>query len=226
MGARERVPGAGCTWLALIVENKIRILHADTSFAFTIACATSSGTMMFALTSGPCLPSRDLKRPKHNRRTSATPRAFHYDVQEMEDDETRRAREAKERIEFKNNALSGRRLFPTGIDPTKYTIEQLAFLSRKEQGIMPDMNDCAICDGIGTLVCTSCGGTGCNCGSHADKFDDVVRLNNNSMNAQMVQQMLTEEGAPCWICRGAKLIACTQCEGSGKRDFAENYICD
>jgi hypothetical protein len=180
------------------------------------------------LTSFPCLPSRDSKRSKPPRRTPTTPRAFHYDVQEMEDDETRRAREAKARVEFKSNALSGgkRRAFPIGIDPTKYTIEQLAFLSRKELGIMPDMNDCAICDGIGTLVCTSCHGSGCNAGSHEKKFNDVVRLNSNSMHGKMVLQMLTEEGAPCWICRGAKIIACTQCEGSGKRDFAENYICD
>lgn len=91
---------------------------------------------------------------------------------------------------------------------------------------MPDMNDCAICDGVGTLVCTSCHGSGCNAGSHEKKFNDVVRLNSNSMHGKMVLQMLTEEDAPCWICRGAKIIACTQCEGSGKRDFAENYICD
>mgnify|MGYP004030803881 len=34
------------------------------------------------------------------------------------------------------------RIFPAGIDPSLYTLEQLAFLSRKEQGIMPTGHDC------------------------------------------------------------------------------------
>jgi hypothetical protein len=46
------------------------------------------------------------------------------------------------------------------------------------------------------------------------------------MHGGMMESMLTQEGGICWICRGAKHIACTACEGSGKRDFAENYICD
>jgi hypothetical protein len=179
------------------------------------------------LTSVPGSPGiRVAKRRANARRAAPTPRAFHYDVQEMEDDDARRAREAKEREAFKSNAKSGRRLFPKGINPNDYTIEQLAFLSRKEQGIMPDMNDCAICDGIGTLVCTACHGTGLNSHSHEDKFNEEVRLMNNSMHGVLVEAMLTQEGAPCWICRGAKHIACTACEGSGKRDFAMNYICD
>ena len=59
--------------------------------------------------------------PKGARRTRRRPalpaRAFHYDVQEMEDDETRRAREAKERTAFKASAAGGKRLFPKGVDP-------------------------------------------------------------------------------------------------------------
>jgi hypothetical protein len=49
---------------------------------------------------------------------------------------------------------------------------------------------------------------------------------NDRMHGGMVESMLTQEGGICLICRGAKHIACTSCEGSGKRDFAENYICD
>ena len=143
-----------------------------------------------------------------------------------EDDEARRAREAKEREAFKASVKGGKRLFPKGIDPKDYTIEQLAFLSRKEQGIMPDMNDCAICDGVGTLICTACHGTGTNPRSNSDKFGDTVMIYNDSMHSGMLESMLTQEGGICWICRGAKHIACTSCEGSGKRDFAENYICD
>ena len=162
-----------------------------------------------------------------SRRSSrhAPARAFRYDVQEMEDDEVRRAREAEERARFKNNATS-RRAFPKGIDPREYTLEQLAFISRKEQGIMPDMNDCSTCEGIGTLICPECLGTGINRGSQEARFDETVRLSSNSLQSNMVEAMLTKEGAPCWICRGLKHIGCTQCEGSGRRDFAENYICD
>ena len=114
------------------------------------------------------------RRPR--RGAASAPRAFHYDVQEMEDDEARRAREAKEREAFKASVKGGKRLFPKGIDPKDYTIEQLAFLSRKEQGIMPDMNDCAICDGVGTLICTACHGTGTNPRSNSDKFGDTVSV--------------------------------------------------
>ena len=173
------------------------------------------------------LPAPGPKGARRTRRRPASPaRAFHYDVQEMEDDEARRAREAKERAAFKASAAGGKRLFPKGVDPKDYTIEQLAFLSRKEQGIMPDMNDCAICDGVGTLVCTACHGTGLNPQSNADKFADEVKIFNDAMHGGMMESMLTQEGGICWICRGAKHIACTACEGSGKRDFAENYICD
>jgi hypothetical protein len=91
---------------------------------------------------------------------------------------------------------------------------------------MPDMNDCAICDGVGTLICTACHGTGMNPQSNADKFADEVKIFNDAMHGGMMESMLTQEGGICWICRGAKHIACTACEGSGKRDFAENYICD
>ena len=50
------------------------------------------------------------------------------------------------------------RIFPAGIDPSLYTLEQLAFLSRKEQGIMPTGHDCSCCDGVGTVICHSCRG--------------------------------------------------------------------
>ena len=171
-------------------------------------------------------PRGGLERGRRTRRRpAAPPRAFHYDVQEMEDDEARRARESKEREAFKASAAAGKRLFPKGIDPKDYTIEQLAFLSRKEQGIMPDMNDCAICDGIGTLICTACHGTGMNPRSNADKFLDEVKIFNDGMRRHDGVHV-DPGGGICWICRGAKHIACTACEGSGKRDFAENYICD
>ena len=117
------------------------------------------------------------------------------------------------------------RVFPVGIDPTKYTLEQLAFISRKEQNIMPDGHDCACCDGIGTLVCTSCRGSGFNARSKEEDFDDEVRLSSNSMNSNVIKHMM-QEGSQCWICRGAKIIACSRCSGTGKRDFAENFICD
>ena len=185
------------------------------------------GAMLCSRVLGSVLPAAGSKGGRRTRRRpAAPPRAFHYDVQEMEDDEARRARESKEREAFKASAAGGKRLFPKGIDPKDYTIEQLAFLSRKEQGIMPDMNDCSICDGVGTLICTACHGTGMNPRSHADKFADEVKIFNDAMHGGMMESMLTQEGGICWICRGAKHIACTACEGSGKRDFAENYICD
>ena len=190
-------------------------------------CTSSARAMLCSRVLGSVLPAAGSKGGRRaRRRPAAPPRAFHYDVQEMEDDEARRARESKEREAFKASAAAGKRLFPKGIDPKDYTIEQLAFLSRKEQGIMPDMNDCAICDGVGTLICTACHGTGMNPQSNADKFADEVKIFNDAMHGGMMESMLTQEGGICWICRGAKHIACTACEGSGKRDFAENYICD
>lgn len=121
-----------------------------------------------------------------------------------------------------NNSVP--RLFPAGIDPSRYTLEQLAFISRKEQGIMPD-NDCACCSGVGTLICTSCNGTGHNPRSVEDNFDERVRLSSNAMHAGVVTAMMREAG-PCWICRGANHIACAECQGSGKRNFADNWILD
>ena len=60
----------------------------------------------------------------------------------------------------------------------------------------------------------------------ASKTRDRTLIYNDRMHGGMVESMLTQEGGICLICRGAKHIACTSCEGSGKRDFAENYICD
>jgi hypothetical protein len=82
------------------------------------------------------------------------------------------------------------RLFPAGIDPTKYTLEQLAFLSRKEQGIMPNNNDCGCCDGIGTLVCTACRGTGSNPRSVEDDFSENVRLSSNAIPGGLIKIMM------------------------------------
>lgn len=118
-----------------------------------------------------------------------------------------------------------KRVFPPGLDPSRYTLEQLAFISRKEQGILPTGHDCACCDGVGTIVCTVCRGTGANARSLDDKFNDEVRLSSNAMD-ERVFRMMMEEAGPCWICKGARHIACTLCVGTGKRDFAENFICD
>ena len=41
-----------------------------------------------------------------------------------------------------------------------------------------------------------------------------------------VVNMMMQEGMMCWVCRGAKHIACTSCQGTGKRDFADNWIAD
>ena len=117
------------------------------------------------------------------------------------------------------------RIFPAGIDPSLYTLEQLAFLSRKEQGIMPTGHDCSCCDGVGTIICHSCRGQGTNQQSQESRFDDEVRLNSNAMQAGVVNMMM-QEGMMCWVCRGAKHIACTSCQGTGKRDFADNWIAD
>jgi hypothetical protein len=42
-----------------------------------------------------------------------------------------------------------RAVFPRGTNFKQYSLEQLAFMSRKEQGIMPDGHDCTGCCGVG-----------------------------------------------------------------------------
>ena len=132
--------------------------------------------------------------------------------------------ETKETVN--NNIVSGRpRVFPVGMDPSKLSIEQLAFLSRKEQNIMPDGHNCECCDGMGTLNCTACRGSGTNHTCVEDNFNEQVRLSSNAIKPQLLNMTMQESG-PCWICRGAKIIMCTTCTGTGKKDYAENFICD
>ena len=90
---------------------------------------------------------------------------------------------------------------------------------------MPTGHDCSCCDGVGTVICHSCRGQGTNQQSQESRFDDEVRLNSNAMQAGVVNMMM-QEGMMCWVCRGAKHIACTSCQGTGKRDFADNWIAD
>jgi hypothetical protein len=52
-----------------------------------------------------------------------------------------------------------------------------------------------------------------------------VRLNSDAIPGEVLGMMM-KEGMMCWVCRGAKHIACTSCEGTGKRDFADNWITD
>ena len=87
------------------------------------------------------------------------------------------------------------------------------------------MNDCAICDGIGTLICTACHGTGMNPRSNADKFLDEVKIFNDAA-CGVHDGVHVDPGGASAGSAAARHIACTACEGSGKRDFAENYICD
>ena len=134
------------------------------------------------------------------------------------------AEETKEAVA--NNIVSGRpRVFPEGMDPSNLCIEQLAFLSRKEQNIMPDGHNCERCDGVGTLNCTACRGSGTNHTCVGDNFNEEVRLSSNAVKPQLLNMTMQESG-PCWICRGAKIIMCTTCSGTGKKDYAENFICD
>lgn len=141
------------------------------------------------------------------------------------DDGVQFGTEERSVLKMGRSARDAPRIFPKGIDPSLYTLEQLAFLSRKEQGIMPTSNDCSCCDGVGTVICHTCRGHGNNQSSQEAKFSGEVRLNSDAIPGEVLGMMM-KEGMMCWVCRGAKHIACTSCEGSGKRDFADNWITD
>ena len=53
------------------------------------------------------------------------------------DDGVQFGTEERSVLKMGRSARDAPRIFPKGIDPSMYTLEQLAFLSRKEQGIMP-----------------------------------------------------------------------------------------
>ena len=117
------------------------------------------------------LPGGPNGAPRPRRGAASAPRAFHYDVQEMEDDEARRAREAKEREAFKASAKGGKRLFPKGIDRGLH--HRAVAPSRKEQN--PARHErLRHLRRVGTLICTACHGTGTNPRSNSDKFGDTV----------------------------------------------------
>ena len=57
------------------------------------------------------------------------------------DDGVQFGTEERSVLKMGRSARDAPRIFPKGIDPSLYTLEQLAFLSRKEQGIMPTSNE-------------------------------------------------------------------------------------
>ncbi len=103
--------------------------------------------------------------------------------------------------------------------------EQLEFLERKEKGIMPEISVCKTCDGIGTIPCTSCKGTGVNPVGLAEKmFTDErgVRQTNNIIDARW----LLADNGPCWLCKGALEMACKDCCGVGIPGILDKFSGD
>ena len=103
--------------------------------------------------------------------------------------------------------------------------EQMEFLERKRKGILPERSTCKTCDGIGTIPCTSCKGTGLNPVGLAEKmFTDErgIRQTNNIIDARW----LLADNGPCWLCKGGLEIACKDCSGVGIPDILDKFSGD
>ncbi|KAL4523168.1 hypothetical protein Ndes2526A_g07871 [Nannochloris sp. 'desiccata'] len=102
---------------------------------------------------------------------------------------------------------------------------QLAFLVRKRKhalGLGPLFSadsQCSCCAGTGMVTCHQCNGTGLNGETKQEEmFDSTteIRITNGHVN---VSYYFVPNG-PCWLCTSSKVIACSECAGSGIKGLA------
>eukprot|EP00240_Pyramimonas_obovata_P007375 CAMPEP_0118932858 /NCGR_PEP_ID=MMETSP1169-20130426/10659_1 /TAXON_ID=36882 /ORGANISM="Pyramimonas obovata, Strain CCMP722" /LENGTH=156 /DNA_ID=CAMNT_0006875561 /DNA_START=54 /DNA_END=524 /DNA_ORIENTATION=+ len=102
----------------------------------------------------------------------------------------------------------------------KYSAAQLEFMKRKEKREMPTSNQCKTCEGTGLCDCGVCGGTGMNgADMNLPEGDQITRAVNTN-------PMLYDADGACWFCRGARLVACKECAGSGIENLSAKWETD
>lgn len=102
-----------------------------------------------------------------------------------------------------------------------FTEDQLAFLSRKASGTMP--NGCESCDGIGMQTCCRCQGLGQNGAGLAEKLFDLKNVGVHQRAPDININYMFMEGMPCFICKGSGTSPCGACDGTGMAHFATNF---
>ena len=125
---------------------------------------------------------------------------------------------------------SKEKTFGKNVDVEKYTIDQLAFLSRKEQGkkegkvILPDYHNCTRCNGTGKDFCSACKGRGTNDHDITDDFESDVYIVGSTAEQWNLIKSTLGESTPCWLCRGKKIAICKDCRGTGCRDRDKLWV--
>ena len=125
---------------------------------------------------------------------------------------------------------SKEKTFGKNVDVEKYTIDQLAFLSRKEQGkkegkvILPDYHNCTRCNGTGKDFCSACKGRGTNDHDITDDFESDVYIVGSTAEQWNLIKSTLGESTPCWLCRGKKNAICKDCRGTGCRDRDKLWV--
>jgi len=109
---------------------------------------------------------------------------------------------------------------------TTLSASQLAFLVRKRKhrlGLGPLFSvdsQCSSCAGTGMIPCHQCNGTGRNGERKQEEMFDspteTIRITNGHVN---VSYYFVPNG-PCWLCTSSKVIACSECAGSGIKGLA------
>eukprot|EP00958_Prasinococcus_capsulatus_P006735 scaffold626_cov409-Prasinococcus_capsulatus_cf.AAC.17 len=99
---------------------------------------------------------------------------------------------------------------PNGLSP-----EQVAFMERKlnrKEGDAPVIPGavCERCNGLGSIQCPACEGTGIN-----REEVTIEALNSERMKSDFVDSTHKKKGMACWLCRGVGQLACPDCGGSG-----------
>jgi len=106
---------------------------------------------------------------------------------------------------------------------------QLEFLVRKRKAamglgpIMPASSMCSTCDGVGTVECHQCKGSGQNRqGVSEEIFGEQIISQNGVFNARW---LFSDQG-PCWLCKGMQHIGCPDCSGTGIAGGVDRFTGD